>query len=79
MGGSSPWPETNGEGGAPKDVTLMKTPVSSHWRSSLLGAGSDPHPLPVCPFLAARINPLANEHHTNTQSLHKPSLTFSPY
>jgi len=35
--------------------------------------------LHACPFLTARINPLANKHPANTQSLHKPSLTFIPY
>lgn len=78
-GALPPGQKLKGKVEPPKEITVVKTPVSSHWRSSLLGAGSDPHPSHVCPFPAARINPLANEHPTNTQSLHNPSLTFSPY
>lgn len=47
---SSPRPETDGEGGVPEEITLVKTPASSHWRSSLLGTDSDPHPCARVPL-----------------------------
>lgn len=33
----------------------------------------------ACSFLTVRIHLLTNKHPANTQSLHKPSLTFSPH
>lgn len=48
--GSSPQPETDGEGGAREEIILGKTPVSSHWRSSLPGTGSDPRPFARVPL-----------------------------
>lgn len=79
--GSFPQLETDGEGGACRDhpgenpsVFSLDTHPAAGWAPALILAH-----LHACPFLTARINPLANKHPANTQSLHKPSLTFSPY
>ena len=55
-------------------VFLLDTHPVAGWAPALILAH-----LHACLFLTARINPLANKHPANTQSLHKPSLTFSPY
>lgn len=48
--GSSPQPEIDGKGGGHEEIILVKTPVSSHCRSSLLGTGSDPRLLARVPL-----------------------------
>lgn len=70
---SSSCSETDGE---PMKI-ILRTPASFHSGSSLL-ALTLTH-VHTFPLLTAGINPLANKHPANTQSLQKQSLTFSPY